>query len=153
MMDRYNFTEEEWRLVVAAPYIVGVSAIVTDVTPASLVMEIAALGKIVKQAAQNYGQVALIQSLAQQDTGAFSEAEQARLSGAQVSNLFEMFSEVLMIVDRKADPGDAQEYRYFLYEVGEKVTQAAGEGLLGIGPKTSDREYDFLAKLEEWLEI
>ena len=152
MTDRYNFTEEEWRLVVAAPFVVGISAMVFDPTLTSLVVEVASLGKIVKQAAEHYGHNALIQACTQ-DTGAFDTREAERVSGMQISNLLEMFEQVLAIVDLRAEPGEVQDFRYFLYEVGEKMTEAAGEGILGTGPKTSDRERDFLTKLEGWLGI
>ncbi len=152
MTDRYSFTEEEWRLVVAAPYVVGISAMIFDPTLTSLVMEIAALKKIVRKAAEQYGHNALVQACIQ-DTDTFNQNESRRAAEMKVASLLEMFREVLTVVDLKAEPDEAQDYRYFLYEVGERMTEVAAEGFLGLGPKTSDREYEYLSRLEEWLGV
>ncbi|MBN2500982.1 MAG: hypothetical protein JXB38_09420, partial [Anaerolineales bacterium] len=113
MTDRYSFTEEEWRLVVATPYVVGISAMIFDPTLTSLVMEMAALRKIIKTAAGQYGHNALVQACIQ-DTDTFNQNESRRVAEMKVASLLEMFREVLMVVDLKAEPDEAQDFRYFL---------------------------------------
>ena len=152
MTDRHSFTDEEWQLITAAPYVVAFGAMAFDPTLTSLAAEIISLKKIVQEAAGHYGDNVLVQASVQ-DTEVFDQQAREHISGMQLSGALEMFQHVLTSVDLKAARDEAQDYRYFLYEVGERMTEAAGEGILGLGPKTSDREYDFLSRLEAWLGI
>jgi hypothetical protein len=67
------------------------------------------------------------------------------------------YDDILVRADRVdmllAGSADAPGYKQFIYELAEAVAAASGAGLLGRGPKVSEREALFLAELRAHLRL
>jgi hypothetical protein len=68
-----------------------------------------------------------------------------------VDRLLEKLSQAVALLDERAEPGEAQEFKEFLYAYADRVARASGEGFLGGGDKVSVKEAAFLRRLRQVL--
>jgi hypothetical protein len=136
MTTKSEFNAEEWDRVAQAPALAALMVIVAD--RGGVIRESIALGKAYAKA-RSEGGSELIQALAESpprlnptDVG---PADQLR------TELPQRVDEALRVVEEKATPEEAQDYRDFVMRVADVVAHAAKEGgVLGIGGKEVSAE-------------
>lgn len=150
------YTPEELKAIVDAPMMVGFAVAMVDMGIVSTAIEAAAMSKEISGAAQKYPDNSIIQA-------AFSEAAfkngQVRptkpdikpedvQSGAVVDHAIAQATATLQMLEGKAAAEEIAQYRQFIYDCGNAVASAAGDGLFGSGSKVSDKEAVALTKLQ-----
>ena len=152
MTNKEDFTGGEWKLLGAAPYIVGFMTGAADMSAVSFAKEMTAMGAIINEAGKKFGYNELLRAvLKDKDNKTIDEATKAELEGMSTSEVIDPLRNIALLLDTKATREEAEAFKRFLYEVAEKVAEASGEGFLGTGEKTSDAEYEFLVRLSETL--
>jgi hypothetical protein len=131
MTTKTEFNAEEWERVAQAPALAGVLVIMAD--RGGTIRESIALGKAYAEARRDGGSELLEQVVAtapQVDPASLGPADQLR------QQLPERIREAVRIVEEKATPEEAEEYRQFILRVADVVAHAHKEGgVLGIGGK------------------
>jgi hypothetical protein len=149
MTTKTEFNAEEWERVAQAPALAGVLVIMAD--RGGTIRESIALGRAYAEARRDGGSELLEQVVAtapQVDPASLGPAEQLR------QQLPERLREAVRIVQEKATPEEADEYREFILRVADVVAHAHKEGgVLGIGGKeVSEQEQTALNELARALE-
>jgi hypothetical protein len=141
MTSKMNFTVDEWKILADAPLAVG-TAVATAV-PSGMVGTVKEGMTLVNQmtnAAKRHPHNQLIQEVVPKGVSReridewaniastmMQQSEAARAAAAGV----EMCQKVAMILQNKADPQEADEFKRWLLEIGEDVAKAAREGRKG----------------------
>jgi hypothetical protein len=144
MTTKSDFNAEEWSQVTQAPALAALMVITAD--RGGAIRESIALGKAYAEARKEAGDELLGELVAaapQLDPASIGPPDQLR---AQVP---ERLREATRIVEEKATPEEAEEYRRFILRVADVVAHAHKEGgVLGIGGKeVSEQEQAVLDEL------
>lgn len=146
MTTKSEFNADEWERAVQAPALAGLMVAMAD--RGGTIRESLALGKAYAAARREGGGSELLEQIAasapQVDPASLGPAEGMR------EQLIERIREAVRIVEEKATPEEANEYREFVLRLADVVAHAHKEGgVLGIGGKeVSDRERAVLDELE-----
>ena len=131
MTTKTEFNAEEWERVVQAPALAGLMVVIAD--RGGTIRETIALGRAYAEARRDGGSELLEQIVAtapQLDRASMGPADQLR------TQLPEHIREAVRIVEEKATPEEAREYREFVMRLADVVAHAHKEGgVLGIGGK------------------
>jgi hypothetical protein len=162
MTDKTSFTPEEWRQLLRSLSLAGVTVTAASPSgPIGVVKEMFAAGKIVARArteASNALVNAVAADLASPEGRAqATQGMEAEFAGASADQIKERAIEALRraaaIVDAKADPQEAREFKMWLRSISQEVAEAAKEGgFLGIGGvRVSEAEQTALREISEAL--
>jgi hypothetical protein len=149
MTTKTEFNAEEWERAAQAPALAGVLVIMAD--RGGTIRETIALGRAYAEARRDGGSELLEQVVAtapRVDPASLGPADQLR------QQLPERIREAVRLVEEKATPEEAEEYRQFILRVADVVAHAHKEGgVLGIGGKeVSEQEQTALDELARALE-
>jgi hypothetical protein len=132
MTTKTEFNADEWERVARAPALAGLMVILAD--RGGAIRESIALGKAYAEARRDGGSELLEQLVA-------SAPQLDRQSVGQPDQLPERIREAVRIVEEKATPEEAGQYRQFVLRVADVVAHAHKEGgVLGIGGKEVSQE-------------
>jgi hypothetical protein len=127
MTTKADFNADEWERVARAPALAGLMVIMAD--RGGTLRESVALGRAYAEARRDGGSElieALVASAPQLDPQSIGQPEQVP----------EQIREAVRLVEEKATPEEAEEYRQFLLRLADVVAHAHKEGgVLGIGGK------------------
>ncbi|WP_421658148.1 hypothetical protein [Leptothermofonsia sp. ETS-13] len=156
MANPANYSETELNTLRQAVIMSGHAVVFCEFTVISMGIEIAALGKEIMGAAQNYPNSRLIQKLFANYTETPEDAaEQEPPADITPERILEsaqgLIRKALSILSEKASPEEIQEYKQFIYTCADRVANAAGEGLFGTGEKVSKKEAATLRELKATL--
>ncbi len=151
-----NYSETELNTLRQAVIMSGHAVVFCEFTVISMGIEIAALGKEITGAAQNYPDSVLIQKLFANYTETPEDAGKQDpptdiTSEKILESAKELIRKALAILSEKASPEEIQEYKQFIYTCADRVANAAGEGLFGTGEKVSKKEAATLRELKATL--
>lgn len=136
MTTKTEFNAEEWERVEQAPALAALMVILAD--RGGVIRESIALGKAYAEARSDGGSEliqALVETPPRLNPKDMGPADQLR------GELPQRVQEALRVVEEKATPEEAQEYREFILRVADVVAHAAKEGgVLGIGGKEVSAE-------------
>jgi hypothetical protein len=144
MTKKADFNAEEWERVARAPALAGLMVIFAD--RGGTIRETIALGKAYAEARRDGGSELLddvVASPPQVDPKSIGSPDQ----------LPEHIREAVRLIQEKATPEEAEEYRQFILRVADVVAHAHKEGgVLGIGGKeVSEQEQAALDQLASTL--
>jgi hypothetical protein len=145
MTTKSEFNGEEWERVARAPALAGVMVALAD--RGGSFRESLALGKAYAAAKRDDGGTELLKELVA------SPPSLNRESAGQPDQIPEQIREAVRIVEEKATPEEAEEYRQFILRLADVVAHAHKEGgVLGIGGKeVSEEEQAALDRLSSTL--
>ena len=145
MTTKSEFNGEEWERVARAPALAGVMVALAD--RGGTFRESLALGKAYAAAKRDEGGSELLKELVA------SPPSLDRESAGQADQIPEQIQEAARIVEEKATPEEADEYRQFILRLADVVAHAHKEGgVLGIGGKAiSEEEQAALDRLSSTL--
>lgn len=133
MTTKSEFNGEEWERVTRAPALAGVMVALAD--RGGSFRESLALGKAYAAAKRDEGGSELLKELVG------SPPSLNRESAGQPDQIPEQIREAVRIVEEKATPEEADEYRQFILRLADVVAHAHKEGgVLGIGGKEVSEE-------------
>lgn len=133
MTTKSEFNGEEWERVARGPVLAGVMVALAD--RGGSFRESLALGKAYAAAKRDEGGTELLNELVA------SPPSLDRESAGQPDQIPEQIREAVRIVDEKATPEEAEEYRQFILRLADVVAHAHKEGgVLGIGGKEVSEE-------------
>jgi hypothetical protein len=140
MTTKAEFNAEEWERVAQAPALAGLMVIFAD--RGGTIRETIALGKAYAEARREGGT-----ELIQEVVASPSHVDPRSVGGPD--ELPERIREAVTILEQKATPEEAAEYRQFVLRVADVVAHAHKEGgVLGIGGKeVSEQEQAVLDEL------
>jgi hypothetical protein len=128
MTAKSEFNAEEWERIARAPALAGVMVALAD--RGGTFRESLALGKAYAAAKRDGGGSELLQELVA------SPPSLDRQSAGQPDQIPEQIQEAVRLVEEKATPEEAEEYRQFILRLADVVAHAHKEGgVLGIGGK------------------
>jgi len=144
MATKSEFNAEEWERVTQAPALAALAVMAAD--RGGAIRESVALGKAYAEARRDESREfiqELVTSRPQLDPGTLGVPDELR------TQLPQRIDEAVRLLEEKATPEEAQEYRRFILAVADVVAHAAKEGgVLGIGGKeVSEREQVVLDEL------
>jgi hypothetical protein len=145
MTTKSEFNGEEWERVARGPVLAGVMVALAD--RGGSFRESLALGKAYAAAKRDDGGTELLKELVASPPSLDREA------AGQPDQIPEQIREAVRIVDEKATPEEAEEYRQFILRLADVVAHAHKEGgVLGIGGKeVSEEEQAALDRLSSTL--
>jgi hypothetical protein len=133
MTTKSEFNGEEWERVARGPVLAGVMVALAD--RGGSFRESLALGKAYAAAKRDDGGTELLKELVA------SPPSLDRESAGQPDQIPEQIREAVRIVEEKATPEEAEEYRQFILRLADVVAHAHKEGgVLGIGGKEVSEE-------------
>jgi hypothetical protein len=136
MTKKSEFNAEEWDRVAQAPALAALSVILAD--RGGAIRESIALGKAYAEARRDAGSELieeLVASPPRVDRASMGPPDQLR------EQLPERVSDAVRVVEEKATPEEAEQYRAFILRVADVVAHAVKEGgVLGIGGKEVSEE-------------
>jgi hypothetical protein len=133
MTTKSEFNGEEWERVARGPVLAGVMVALAD--RGGSFRESLALGKAYAAAKRDDGGTELLKELVA------SPPSLDRESAGQPDQIPEQIREAVRIVDEKATPEEAEDYRQFILRLADVVAHAHKEGgVLGIGGKEVSEE-------------
>jgi hypothetical protein len=131
MTTKSDFNAEEWERVAQAPALAALMVMLAD--RGGAIRESVALGRAYAEARRDAGSELieqLVSSAPHLDPASIGQPEQLH------SELPARIHDAVAVVDAKATPEEAHQYRQFLLRVADVVAHAAKEGgVLGIGGK------------------
>jgi hypothetical protein len=146
MTTKRDFNAEEWSDLAQAPVLAALKIMLAE--RGGAIRESIALGKAYNEARSGAtgGELIgeLVSSPPQVDPGSMGQADQLR------QELPDRIRAAVRLVEEKATPEEAEEYRRFIVRVADVVAHAAKEGgVLGIGGKqVTEQEQAALDELE-----
>jgi hypothetical protein len=163
MTDQTSFTPEEWRQLLRSVSLAGVAVTAASPSgPIGVVKEMFVAGKIVARAKTDGASNELIKAVAAdlatpEGRAQATEGIQTEFAGATPDQIkaraIEALRRTAAIVDAKADPQEAREFKLWLRSIAQEVAAAAKEGgFLGIGGvRVSEAEQAALREIAEAL--
>jgi hypothetical protein len=149
MTTKAEFNAEEWSKITEAPALAGL--IVVAAQRGGTIRESLAMGKVYREAQESHGPGDLVGELVQSapnlNAKQFSSREDLRTQG------LERIREAVALVEAKATPEEADEYRSFAVAVAQHAAEAdKSGGFLGIGgERISGNEQSALNEIAEAL--
>ena len=134
MSPRPGYTTEEWQTLQFAPLwtfsaIAGAEGGIDDKEKGALAKELAE-APLFKEA--------LVREVLSSLAGDL--ANQLRAYGADTRDVLKGLGDVADVLDRRATPEEAKNFKNAMLLIGRNVAQASGGGFLGTGDKVSDHE-------------
>ena len=138
MATREDFTPEEWKTIFEAPTMAGLVIMTAGKSgPIQAVKEMYAVSKALVDADQHNAGGNLVHAI----VAALKAGERPEKPSQKLKNVEEARTMALdhlrrtaALVDAKGPPEDAQAFKHWLVDVGQKVAEASKEGsFLGIG--------------------
>jgi len=142
MSKKALFSPSEWQMIADGPewIFAALSAADGNVALAVKSKEASTFNKVIKTYSEKN---LLIKEVINDKIKPSKEIKNATLSEAE-----QALKSINKLLARKLDKKDADEYRKFLTAVGQSVADAAGEGLLGVGDKLSNKEIKALESIK-----
>ncbi len=163
MSTKEDYTPDQWQLLLDVPPLVGTSVMMAGSSGLGTVKEAFAIASGVLAARHGYEGNQLIEGLihGRLKEGDRSEVERFSnqyrgMQGEQVLDATLQKCELAVkLLQEKATPEEAQQFKEWTMSVGQKVAEAAKEGgVLGFGgERVSEPERDVLQKVSEMLQI
>jgi hypothetical protein len=131
-----------WKLLCQAPLTMWLGVSAVDTFTGSLRKEAKAFDVALARGRRHFDGNPLVKAVVAHARKP-SRAQQRGISGATPKALLSRLQKVSKVLDRHADPRDAEEFRRFLLDVGWTVAKASSESPLG-GFAVSEAEERFL---------
>lgn len=146
MTKKTAFSKDEWQMIKDGPEWVFAALAAADGNVALMIK--AKESKAFKAVVDDYrSRSELLAEILEDSSKTSKDVKSATLSDAE-----QAIDKISGLLDAKATPEEAAEYRRFLLSVAKAVAEATGEGALGMGEKLSKKESDALAKIQKALE-
>ncbi|MFK8183043.1 MAG: YeiH family protein [Phormidesmis sp.] len=151
-------TEQERKILRNVPFSVGIAIILCDYGAIGSIFETLSLATQLKNVERRYPNNPLLRSLFASNLTKINREISQRKKEIKHPEKFiqKTLTEISLAIEissQKALPSEVQEYKQFIYLCGEKVAQASGEGLLGIGEKVSQPESSLLGEIKTQLKL
>jgi hypothetical protein len=146
MTGKSDFTAEEWELILSAPPSAGL--IVATAQRGGTFRESFSIAKTYAEARKDHGDSELLDEI----VSAKPEMDHTRYHSKEELEqaLLQRIRDVVALVEGKATPEEAEEYRRFIVSLAERVAEAHKEGVLGLtGDRVSEAEREAIAKIKE----
>ncbi len=155
-----RFSPEEWRLIRAAPALIGSGMVAADPGgPISLVKEAVAMGGSTRDTLMEYRDNALLKAIVEARDDGLKEELDAVLDGAGSAmdkrdrlqtGALERLRAALDVLEAKADPDEVEAYKQWVRTMARRVAEAGKEGgFLGFGGvRVTESEKRFLDRVE-----
>jgi len=146
MTGKSDFTEQEWDLVLSAPPSAGF--VVATAQRGGTFPETFSIAKAYTEARRQHGDSELLDTIA----ATKPEIDHTRYPSLEELQqaLLQKVRDAVALVDQKATPEEAGEYRKFIVSLAERVAAAHKEGFMGLsGERVSDAEREATAKVAE----
>ncbi|MBW2529107.1 MAG: hypothetical protein JRI23_33325, partial [Deltaproteobacteria bacterium] len=166
MTTRADFDERQWQVLLDAPRCAAMGVVVVDFGLVDFAKEAAVMVRFAQQAQAMYAHNALIQDVLAETTSTERTTgwhlpwrdldkgpdPSGRSRPERIAEqLLDKVADAVSILDRRAAPDEAKEFKEFLFAYADRVARASGEGFLGGGEPVSFKEAAFLRRLEEVL--
>ena len=129
MTGKADFTEQEWHLVLEGPPSAGM--IVVTAQRGGTIRETLAIAKAYVEARQQHGESELLDEIVaakpELDHRRYHSVEELKQDGLQ------HLRDAVELLERKATPGEVDDYRRFVLTLAEKVASAHREGGASVG--------------------
>lgn len=112
-----------------------------------MIRELLALGTFLSQSLTKYGDYELMNDLIL-DLKENGKDVANEGSPIMIEDLDRLVSRANEILAERAEEGEAQAYRAFVYELAYEVANASGDGFLGLGSRINMNEAEFLHNLK-----
>jgi hypothetical protein len=139
MINKSDFTNEEWDLLGVTPYLVGISIMRIGKSGILSLKEIAAIFKSILAGAEQFPDSELVRILSSKEEAGEAEDRFGEMIKGLNADEVKTFTagkleEVRNILDAKTSASEAEAYKQWLMNIGVNVAQAAKEGgHLGFG--------------------
>ena len=146
MTGKSDFTAEEWELILSAPPSAGL--IVATAQRGGTFRESFSIAKTYAEARKDHGDSELLDEI----VSAKPEMDHTRYHSKEELEqaLLQRIRDVVALVEGKATPEEAEEYRRFIVSLAERVAEAHKEGVLGLtGDRVSEAEREAIEKIKE----
>ena len=154
MPSKSDFTTEEWLALQQAPMSAGMLITMADPSVTDSIKESMAVASEIAKAVKSSSFTGLLGELLDEfsDLSAVRKAQpkfESRKPDELRSEILAGLRSAALLVDGKADAGDAATYKQFVYDIAVAAAEAAKEGdFLGFGGvRVSDEEKAALAQL------
>ena len=141
-----DFTPEDWKVVLEGPPSAGL--IVITAQRGGTFRESFSIAKTYAEARKDHGDSELLDEI----VSAKPEMDHTRYHSKEELEqaLLQRIRDVVALVEGKATPEEAEEYRRFIVSLAERVAEAHKEGVLGLtGDRVSEAEREAIAKIKE----
>ena len=147
MTKKSEFNAEEWEQVLSAPP--GAGLLVATAQRGGTFRETFSIAKAYTEARKQHGDSELLDEIvaAKPEMG-----DQKRFHSAEdlQEHMLQRIRDGVALVEQKATPEEAEEYRHFIVDLAERVAEAHKEGFLGLsGERVSEAEREAIAKIKE----
>jgi hypothetical protein len=162
MTSRINYTPDEWKVISDAPLAVG--GAVAAAAPGGIIESVKegiALINCMMRAAKRHPNNQLIQEvvpkgMSREQIDMWTQVARTMMQQSQTAPLMDAgvvtAQKVAMILQSKADPQEADEFKRWLLEVGEDVANAAKEGG-SVGTSVTPQEAQILSLVSSALGV
>lgn len=150
MTGKEDFTPEEWELILSAPPSAGL--MIATAQRGGTFRETFSIAKAYAEARRRHGESQLLDEI----TSAKPEMDHTRYHSMEElqEHTLEHLRDAAALLERKATPQEADEYKQFVVEVAEHVAEAHREGILGLsGERVSEAEREAVDKVKEALGV
>jgi hypothetical protein len=137
MTGQSDFTDEEWKQILQGPPTAGM--IVITAQRGGSIRESFSIAKAYTEARRQHGESELLDTIAsakpEMDHTRYHSPEELREHGLQ------HLRDAVGLLEQKATPEEADQYRRFVIDLAKRVAQAHKEGFLGLsGERVSEAE-------------
>ena len=146
MTKKAEFNAEEWEQVLSAPPSAGL--LVATAQRGGTFRETFSIAKAYTEARKQHGDSELLDEI----VAAKPEMDHTRFHSAEEleQHVLQRIRDTVALVEQKATPEEAEEYRRFIGDLAERVAEAHKEGFLGLsGERVSEAERGAIAKIKE----
>jgi hypothetical protein len=148
MTGKADFTADEWELVLQGPPTAGM--IVVTAQRGGTFRESISMAKAYAEARQQHGESKLLDEIASAkpeiDRTRYHSVDELKQNGLQ------HLRDVVELLEQKASPEEADQYRRFVLTLADRVAEAHREGFLGLsGERVSDAERSAVAEIADAL--
>ena len=152
-----TLTSEETNKLIQAVTTAGLAVAIADMGIISTAIEATAMAKEVVGAGQKYPNNALIQAAFSEEAlkqGFGKESTKELTPENALSEAIAIINEAVTLASSKVSPEEVQDYKQLIYDVADRVANAAGSGLFGSGKqKVSPEEQAALTQIKAALGI
>lgn len=146
MTGKADFTAEEWDAVLEGPPSAGLVVIASD--RGGSVRESFSMAKVYAEARKNHGDSELLDEIAA--TKPEMDHTRAHSLDELRDHSLQVVRDAVALVEGKATPEEAAEYRKFILTLADKVANARREGFMGLsGERVSEAEQAALDSVAE----
>ncbi len=151
MTTKNDFSADEWALVYNTPTAAAGTVMAADQHVLDVVKETLAVAKAGDRAREKYKDNAIVLETIprpRMKDEPIVAAPKSPYLGLDQDGCVAKIREACELVARKATPAEAAQYKEYILELCDVAANASGEGFMGTGPKVSEKEAAFLAKLK-----